>query len=289
MEIACDESGYEGEKLIGTTTELFAHGSVRLETRAAAGCMAELRERIRSPATQYKAGHVLREKHRAVLEWLLGPSGPIQGKAHVFLIDKQRYVISKLVGTLLGDEGFAGALHLDGPREFGPERWTAFLVCANDLMRSRDRPGTADPVDSIFEALRALESRGPAGRILRSLRETRPRVEARRRELRDRPDSLPPLDPLVPAIACAVERWSEGGKPIDIVHDRQKILTPQRIERLMAASGGRLAGIRLADSSVDPRVQVADVVAGAVRKLASDELHGRGDPRLTELSHPFRA
>jgi len=34
--IACDESGYEGEKLIGTTTPLFAHGSVLLDPTAAA-------------------------------------------------------------------------------------------------------------------------------------------------------------------------------------------------------------------------------------------------------------
>jgi hypothetical protein len=30
VEIACDESGYEGEKLIGTTTDVFAHASVRM-------------------------------------------------------------------------------------------------------------------------------------------------------------------------------------------------------------------------------------------------------------------
>lgn len=60
VEIACDESGYEGDKLIGTTTDVFAHASVRLDRAAAAACMRELRERIRSPALEYKAGHVLR-------------------------------------------------------------------------------------------------------------------------------------------------------------------------------------------------------------------------------------
>ena len=30
LEITCDESGYEGEKLIGTTTDVFAHAGVRL-------------------------------------------------------------------------------------------------------------------------------------------------------------------------------------------------------------------------------------------------------------------
>ena len=36
IEIACDESGYEGEKLIGSTTAVFAHGSVRLDHATAA-------------------------------------------------------------------------------------------------------------------------------------------------------------------------------------------------------------------------------------------------------------
>src|SRR5688572_25420257 len=93
LEIACDESGYEGEKLIGTTTDVFAHASVDLDTASAAACLAELRDRIRSPAREYKANHLLREKHRAVLAWLLGPAGPLHGPGrthgHVYLIEKE--------------------------------------------------------------------------------------------------------------------------------------------------------------------------------------------------------
>jgi hypothetical protein len=81
VEIACDESGYEGEKLIGATTDVFARASVRLDTGSAARLMQELRNRIRSPATEYRATHVLRDKHRPVLTWLLGPSGPLRDNA----------------------------------------------------------------------------------------------------------------------------------------------------------------------------------------------------------------
>jgi hypothetical protein len=94
-EIACDESGYEGEKLIGSTTRLFAHASVDLGDPAA--ILAGLRARIRSPATQYKATHLLREKHRAVLIWFLGPDGPMLGNGHVFLLDKADFVRKKFV------------------------------------------------------------------------------------------------------------------------------------------------------------------------------------------------
>lgn len=89
-EIACDESGYEGERLIGSTTRLFAHASVGLTEPAAV--LAELRARIRSPATEYKANHLLRPQHRKTLRWFLGESGPVHGRGHVFLLDKAAFV-----------------------------------------------------------------------------------------------------------------------------------------------------------------------------------------------------
>jgi hypothetical protein len=41
------------------------------------------------------------------------------------------------------------------------------------------------------------------------------------------------------------------------------------------------------DSRTDPRVQVADLLAGVARKVASDELLGRHDPDLTALLQPY--
>ena len=117
-EIACDESGYEGEKLIGSTTRLFAHASVLVPAPGA--ILAELRSRIRSPATQYKANHLLREKHRAVLVWFLGPDGPMLGNGHVFLLDKARHV----------RERFAGIFGFDPPD----------LSAANDVLRGLSAP-----------------------------------------------------------------------------------------------------------------------------------------------------
>ena len=100
-EIACDESGYEGEKLIGSTTDVFAHARVRLTHEAAADFMRELHRRIRSPVTEYKANHILRDKHRAVLRWALDPAGPLRGWASAFLIDKAWYVLSRAVDLLV--------------------------------------------------------------------------------------------------------------------------------------------------------------------------------------------
>lgn len=59
------------------------------------------------------------------------------------------------------------------------------------------------------------------------------------------------------------------------------------VARLKDSVGDLLSGLTLADSRRDPRVQVADVPAGAARKIASDELNGRGDPELTALLRPY--
>lgn len=314
LEIACDESGYEGEKLIGTTTDVFAHASVALDMESARRFMQDLRDRIRSPATEYKAGHVLREKHRAVLEWLLGPTGPVHGTAHVYLIDKAFYVIGKIVDLLVaGVTNTAGVgpvelreagdmavtLYREGPRVFGREQWLAFLVSANNLMRVKDRLDVRTSVDSFYRIVAGLRRTGPPGgvdEILALLEGARPRAESFRAQLFDDQAMMSMLDPLIPAITQAVIHWGDGGAPVSIFHDQQNMLSPERVVQLKRLLGGPLPGrspdgglvdLALVDSSSDARVQVADILAGAVRKIASDELNDRGDAQLTALLAPY--
>jgi hypothetical protein len=291
IDIACDESGYEGERLIGTTTDVFAHSGVRIDADRAAGCIGELRDRIGSPATEYKANHLLRDKHRAALEWVLGPSAPLLGHAHAYLIDKTYYVLARMTEALLGDPAYAVPLYREGPRTGEPGPWEAFLVAGNDLLRQRAGPA---PVDAFFRALDGLAANGlgetrpgadgpPAAEAIVLLRRSRPRAEALRARLADDPDGT---DPLVPAITLAVRRWGTAERPVLISHHRQATLSRGRAARLVAASGGRLAGVRFVDST-SPRIQVADILAGVARKIASDELNGRGDARLTALLRPY--
>ncbi len=258
VEIACDESGSEGENLLGGETDVLAHGSVRLDAEAAADCVRELRDRIRSPAQEYKANHLLRTKHRRTLVWLLGPSGPIHGHAQVHLTDKTFFVVGKVVDLLLDEVPYAesighvqgpraraltAVLHHEGPRVLGPS-WTAFLRAFVGLLRLSNR-----------------------------------------REL------IPPLDPLMPAIIATVGHWSGGGTPVAVVHDEQPSLKAERIaqlEGILAASPRtRLHELRFADSRDDPRVQVADFLAGVARRIASDELNGHGDGELTALLRSY--
>lgn len=244
MEIACDESGHEGEKLAGGVTDVFAHASVHLPLADAEACVAELRRRIRSPAQEYKANHLLREKHRGVLVWFLGPSGPLPGRAAVLLVDKA----SVLVRALGADDALLAA-----GRAADPADWAAFLVAANTRLRGRDADLTT--------AVHRLRAGGVPSELLDRIT----------------PDPTPvALDPLVPAITAAITGWGATS----VVHDRQTVLTAERLATLRAETG---ATVRLVSARADARVQVADFVAGTARRIASDALAGRGDEELLRL------
>lgn len=268
QEIACDESGAEGEKLLDGNTDVFAHASVRLSTEAADNCVREIRDRIRSPASVYKSNHLLREKSRPVLTWLLGPSGPVSGNAHVLLADKTFLLISKLTGLIADDEtdaagtglcqdqrakAMAVTLYRDGQGRFGAEKWHAFLESFNDLMRAKNGRSAQVTIDSFFRMVDVLRRNGPpdrasmpgrdsapgrAGEIMELLWQSRARAGS---FFRVQPpgskNMFPALDPLVPAIAAAVAYWSAGRVPVCIVHDRQTALTEQRIAQLREICG----------------------------------------------------
>ncbi|MEV0286538.1 hypothetical protein AB0H36_20700 [Kribbella sp. NPDC050820] len=164
LEVACDESGYEGEKLVGGVTDVFAHASVCISEADAAACVAELRRRIRSPATMYKATHLLRSKHRAVLLWLLGDDGPLLGNARVFLVDKTYFLADALV-TWLGARPELTRFLYDASRRTAEAE--AFLIAANDFLRItlRDEQPVVSPLDPLLPAIvRAVEYWGAGGR-----------------------------------------------------------------------------------------------------------------------------
>jgi hypothetical protein len=168
MEIACDESGSEGEKLVGGVTAVFAHAGVSLSQAEASECVERLREMIRSPAREYKANHLLRARNRRALLWFLGPDGPLAGRARVQLVDKRRFLASRVRA------------------EFGSV--TGPLELYNDLLRALGPRGHLDP---LFPAILRTVAQwdGPVsivhdqqlsltdGRISR-LRELAPRLES---------------------------------------------------------------------------------------------------------------
>ncbi|MET8586658.1 DUF3800 domain-containing protein [Streptomyces collinus] len=291
LEVACDESGSDGENLTGGNTDVFAHASVALPVDRAEECVREIRHRIRSPAEEYKANHLLREKHRAVLEWLLEDGGPVYGRAHVHLTEKSFLVVDRVVDLLLGDTAEARALFGRGPGTFEAAGWREFLEAANRLLRYRS---TGEPPAHTFLRTAAELGRAhadtEAGRTLLRLAAAGAGARAYRARLAEEQPLIPVLNPLLPAIVRTAGHWSAGGRPVRLVHDRQNMLTPQRIAWIAERAreeGIGLAGVRLVHSRLDARVQIADFLAGIARRIASDELGGRGDPGLTARLRPF--
>lgn len=293
-EVACDESGSDGENLTGGNTLVFAHASVRLPVETAAAHVQEIRDRIRSPAVEYKANHLLREKHRAVLEWLLSPDGPLHGHAHVHLVEKAFFVVDRAVDLLLDDPDAALALFRQGRPTFGDAEWREFLTAANRLLRVRHAGDARAPVEDFFRTVdrlrRAHSGSEPAG-ILERLAAARSRALSYRAEIDGGPAPLVPvLNPLLPSVVRTAAHWSAGGRPVLLAHDRQNMLTPDRIawiEDTARRQGVALAGVRLVVAREDARVQLADFLAGIARKIASDELNGHGEPALTALLRPY--
>jgi hypothetical protein len=311
-EIACDESGWEGANLVAGSSDVIAYASVRLSVEAATECLRELGGRTRHARQEYKASHVLRADRRSTVTSLLGPAGPIHGNAFVHLTEKAYFVVGRVLDLVLGQSadvasagmiadrrltGLATTLTREGPEAFGRDRWQAFLTASNAVLRTWKPRNVREPVDAfvdLVETLARLDGGSRVSAILDELRDElrqeRSDAYAARARLLDHHVLQPALEPLIPALARTVLHWSRGGGiDVSIVHDEQSALTERRIRRLerQLLPPGRHLQFRQVDSRTDPRVQVADVLAGVARRLAADELHGHGDTELGELLRAY--
>jgi hypothetical protein len=67
----------------------------------------------------------------------------------------------------------------------------------------------------------------------------------------------------------------------------ERVLAGPPLELIRAPALGPFLRLRQVDSREEPRVQVADVLAGVARKIATSALMGQGDPELTGLLQPY--
>ena len=139
-------------------------------------------------------------------------------------------------------------------------------------IKRRRRPDRR-ALERFFQARDALARNGlgaPAEGIVAGLDRTR--VWDFLTRLGDDDRSIPPpLEPLLPALAETVLFWSGGTRQVLVIHDEQSALTAGRLSRLQqvladGAATSPLAGLVMVDSRDDPRVQVADLLAGAARR-----------------------
>ncbi|MEV6966063.1 hypothetical protein AB0M47_13190 [Hamadaea sp. NPDC051192] len=320
LEIACDESGWEGSNFAAANSGVIAYASVRLSVDDAEACVRLLRGRTERQHHEFKAGHLIRNTDGAGLAAFLGPDGPVHGRAWVHLTHKSCFIIGRVLDIFLGDFADTVSLGLrpdprlaaratelcrSGREIFGRERWQAFLSATNLVLRENRHPKVHGPVDAFFDqvdALRAAAAKTADGwlaELLGDLADARPGGYAARIRLIENHVLRPVLEPLLPALARTVLHWSAGTRPIAIVHDEQSALTERRIQRLEHVLAepplelirppvqGRFLQFRQTDSRTEPRVQVADVLAGVTRKIASGGSLRANHPELAELIQPY--
>ncbi len=306
LEIACDESGFSGSNLRDPATPVITHASVDLRTEEAAELIAALRSQFRFSPNELKSGHFLRSpKAGEALEWFLAV---LSGRAHVHLVDKEYFLVTRIVDLFLTEPSYGAGTRLTQDRRPAATAlyragrsagggWSTLLDAFVALVQIRRRHG-ADPGDltRFFRARDALVRGGlgtPADAVLSGLDPAR--VEAVLTRLSDGDGSIPPpLEPMLPALAETVLFWSGGRRRVLVIHDKQSALTAGRLSRLqrVLADGGRsspLLGLVMVDSRDDPRVQVADLLAGVARRLPGI-VDGPLRPFVspTSLRHPER-
>jgi hypothetical protein len=277
---------------------MITHASVDLGAGEAVELITALRSGFRFSPHEFKSGQFLRGPDAGeALQWFLAA---LKGRAHVHLVDKEFFLVTRIVDLLLTEPSYAAgtrltqdhrpaALALYRARRSAGSDWGAFLAAFVDLVRvKRRRPGRRS-VERFFQARDALVRHGlgaPADAVLNELSPSHVRAVLTRLDNDDR-SIPPPLEPMLPALAETVLSWSGGQRQVLVVHDEQSALTADRLTRLqqaLASDGGAsaagadnagalpagvspLAGLVMVDSRDDPRVQVADLLAGVARRL----------------------
>jgi hypothetical protein len=319
VEIACDESGFSGSNLLDAATPVFTHASVDLRAEEAVGLLRALRHGLSGTHREFKAAQFLRGPRAAeALDLLLAA---LRGRAHVHLVDKEYFLVTRIVDLLVLEPSYAAgtrltqdhrpaalALYRAGRR--AGRSWDEFLVAFVDLVRTRRRrPHELGDPERFFRTRDALARAGlgpEATAVLDGIGRTRTEVLLSGLA-RDDPRIPPPLEPLLPALAETVLFWSGGQRQVLVIHDEQSALTAGRLRNLQrvladgavtAHPGGDpfpagmvspLAGLVTVDSRDDPRVQVADLLAGIARRSTSAALARALQPflSLTSLQDPL--
>ncbi|MCK9794235.1 hypothetical protein M1843_10820 [Isoptericola sp. 4D.3] len=271
VEIACDESGFTGTNLLDPASPVIAHAATDLTVPEAEGLLGTLRSRFNHRrAVEHKAHLLLRPGQPDAVAWFLAE---LAGRSTVHVVDKRDHLARRVLDLLGGAPSY-----LDGTR-FGADRGAsvaelreradvlaAFVAMTHLKHRRRPDPAAVDRFLAVVpRGVRELAALGRSDV-----------VSVLERLLDGDPAVPPPLEPLVPALAETVLRWSDGRRSVAVVHDEQSALTPQRTALLAASLAAAafpgpppLLGVRQVDSRHDPRVQVADLLAGLARSGAT--------------------
>lgn len=315
--IACDESGNEGDRVADASHPVFSHAAVAVPLGEAQRIIVEVRKRLKTQAAELKSKQLLQPRARRTMRWLFGSDGPLIGRATTYLVEKSYFGSSKVIDELYEewthDHGIE--LHVNmvardiawkfyrlGPRAFARADWDRLLESFNSLVRVNHRKGTQTTVDEFFDLLDELKykcRRRWVEDVMEILAECREYAEFLINHFDD-PEASPTMDPLFAALPATIMYWYElTGRPVRVVHDVQSTLTPPRLSSMLTtlqsthdfsynAPPIRIAGFDFADSRLDARVQLADLLAGASRSVASDVWLGKSlDGLAPEIFAPY--
>lgn len=319
LEIACDESGSEGENLLEGGARVFAHGSVDLSIAEAEAIAADLRKQFRLGSGELKSKALLKAERLEELSELFWTGGVLHGRARVGLVDKLYFAVGKVIDLLVEEEFYSRGIHLhvdgsaramaatlfdNGRRALGSANWDRLLRAFVSLVRKRQRVGVKVSLAEFFEVIddvRLRSHRKDVDQILALIWASRGHAAQYTEAAPGSLGHTPHLDPLISMISPTAHMWAESsGRPVLVVHDRQSALTPEVVrEMVMIANNPHpdfnfpvpLAGITQVDSRTDPRVQIADLVAGIGRRAGEMALDGElpeGVMRAVRpMIHPF--
>lgn len=309
--IACDESGSEGETLIGAADRVFVHASVDVELDQAEQVIHQMRTEMRAQAAELKTKTALAARNRS---HLLRAIGPLIGHSNIYLVDKHYYATVKLVELLIADavSGFgcdlatsgegarlAYVLNSKGPTALGSQVWGALLSSFNRLIRAYTRAGAQSPSPteffSVLDVARNSCSDEEVGFVLnllwrgRHLAVDQPGFE---------PSVLREMDPMATSLSKVARTWRLrlGDVPFEFLVDnywglgektRDLIVSSARAELSVAGielPSADLRAIRLADSKLDARIQIADIFAGIGQEIGRQTFNGEFDDVLQVAS-----
>lgn len=306
--IVGDESGAEGENLMRSRDPIFVYATVSLSVDEATAVINQLRKSVPSSVIEMKSKLALARKRRPEL---LAAIARIGDHGDIYMLDKRYYttalMLDLLVGAHAADYDFdlaqsglgaqlALELHRSGPSAVGAPRWERLLGAFNDVVRTYARAGTTAPKAELFVSALDSARRSAAGdhdvsAIFDLLWESRHYIYDHEGA---NASAIREMDPMARSLSAIVTSWRLrlGDRPFEFLLDRYGALDHETCELIIEEASvplsvngrslprGDLRGIRFVDSRDDPRVQVADILAGVGREVARMAFTGINDDDL---------
>lgn len=216
--VACDESGWDGEKLLGRSDRFLSIGSIAIDDSRATEVIDLLRDRARvHQGIELKFAMFANGSHRAeaLAEVFADPSG-LAGKISIYFVDKHYVAASKFVDLLveevtyergfnLYEDGTARRmgriLALRGPEILGEQQFVTLINTLLAFASAGNRGEATVSVEVLMERIRGARDAAQPGNVKRILA-LAAEAQGSARRLVNIDSPVKSLEPLVPSIAA---------------------------------------------------------------------------------------